>query len=414
MITDPSAFLWGAATAPHQTEGNNVNSDWWLYEQSMPHLGLSGDAVDSYHRFEEDMRLLADAGLTAYRFGIEWARIEPIRGEFSRAELAHYRRMIDTATSLGLTPVVTLHHFTSPRWFVEEGGWLGDTAIERFTAYVARVAEIIDGVEWVCTINEPNMLALMILMSRSINPDAVPSFVTPTVQPGAGFVLPRPSLHVGERLVEAHHAARAVLKERSTANVGWTLANLNLWTKPENQEFLEAERFAREDLYLEGARGDDFIGVQAYSTQEIDENGFVAAEPGPENTLVGTYYRPEALGSAVRHAWEVTDGVPILVTENGLATSDDQHRIAYTTEALRGLASAMDDGIDVRGYLHWSLLDNFEWGHWEPTFGLIAVDRETFVRTPKPSLAWLGEVAGSDGGAIGVAFTRARAARSAL
>lgn len=395
----PSPFLWGAATAPHQVEGNNVNSDWWVYEQRMPHLGPSGDAVDSYHRYEEDMRLLADAGLTAYRFGIEWARVEPLPGEFSRAELANYRRMIDAALNLGLTPVVTLHHFTSPRWFVEEGGWLGDTAIDRFTAYVTRVTEILDGVEWVCTMNEPNMLGLMVLMARTINPDAVPAFDTPTVQRTEGFVIPRPTLEVGHRLVEAHHAARAVLKERTSANVGWTVANLDLWAKPENAEYLDAERYAREDLYLEGARGDDFIGVQSYSTQEIDASGMVAAPPSPDNTLTGALYRPDALGIAIRHAAEVT-GTPVLVTENGIATADDDRRIEYTTGALAGLLDAVADGIDVRGYLHWSALDNFEWGHWEPTFGLIAVDRETFTRHPKPSLSWLGEVARTNGDSL--------------
>jgi len=399
MTTLPNTFLWGAAGSPHQIEGNNVNSDWWLYEQLMPNLGPSGDAVDSYHRYEEDMRLLADAGLTAYRFGIEWARVEPIPGEFSRAELAHYRRMIDTAIGLGLTPVVTLHHFTSPRWFVEEGGWLGQTAIHRFTAYVTRVTEILNGVEWICTINEPNMLALMVLMAGSINPDAVPGFVTPTVQPGEGFVIPKPTLEIGRRLVEAHHAARAALKATTNANVGWTTANLALWAKPENAEYLESERYAREDLYLEGARGDDFIGVQAYSTQEIDETGMVAATPSPENTLTGAAYRPDALGIAIRHAVEVS-GAPALVTENGIATADDERRIDYTTGALHGLLEAVSDGIDVRGYLHWSALDNFEWGHWEPTFGLIAVDRETFTRYPKPSLAWLGKVAQSNGAVL--------------
>ncbi|MGO4681786.1 family 1 glycosylhydrolase [Microbacterium sp. 2MCAF23] len=127
-----TGFLWGASGAPHQIEGNNVNSDWWVYEQRLPHFTSSGDAVDSYHRYEEDMQLLADAGLNAYRFGIEWARVEPLPGQFSLAELAHYRRMIETALRLGLTPVVTLHHFSSPRWFIEEGGWLGDTAVDRF------------------------------------------------------------------------------------------------------------------------------------------------------------------------------------------------------------------------------------------------------------------------------------------
>lgn len=125
MTTFPAGFLWGAATAPHQIEGNNVTSDFWAAEAAMPGMERSGDACDSYHRYAEDMRLLADAGLNSYRFGIEWARIEPEPGLISRAELAHYRRMIDTALELGLTPVVTLHHFTNPRWFAAEGGWMG-------------------------------------------------------------------------------------------------------------------------------------------------------------------------------------------------------------------------------------------------------------------------------------------------
>ncbi|MET8211219.1 family 1 glycosylhydrolase [Streptomyces sp. NPDC005373] len=148
-----------------------------------------------------------------------------------------------------------------------------------------------------------------------------------------------------------------------------------------------------EDLYLEAARGDDFVGVQSYSSQWVGTDGIEPHPPHPDNTLVGTAYRPDALGMAVRHTWDVTGGVPILVTENGIATADDRRRIAYTGEALRHLFAAADDGIDIRGYLHWSALDNYEWGHWEPTFGLIAVDRKTFTRTPKPSLAWLGEVA---------------------
>ncbi|MFG6493677.1 family 1 glycosylhydrolase [Microbacterium sp. P03] len=394
-MTDPSpTFLWGASTAPHQIEGNNLNSDWWVYEQRMPHFNPSGDAVDSYHRYEDDMRLLADAGLNAYRFGIEWARVEPLPGQFSLAELAHYRRMIDTAIRLGLTPVVTLHHFSSPRWFIEEGGWLGDTAIERFTAYVTRVCDILDGVPWVCTINEPNMFAFMMLMAGAINADAVPEIDTPTVQRADGFVLPLPSPEATRRLIDAHHAARSIVREHTTSAVGWTVANLALYAADATSASrLEQERYAREDVFLEGARGDDFIGVQAYSTQAVDQTGLVPNPPNPDNTMVGTPYRPDALGIAVRHAWAITQGVPIVVTENGIATPDDDRRVAYTSEALTHLLAAADEGVDVRGYLHWSALDNFEWGHWEPTFGLIAVDRTTFTRTPKPSLAWLGAVA---------------------
>jgi beta-glucosidase len=390
--TLPEGFLWGAATAPHQVEGNNVNSDFWMFEQLRPGMERSGDACDSYHRYDEDMRLLAEAGLTAYRFGIEWARIEPVAGHVSKAELAHYRRMIDTALGHGLTPVVTLHHFTNPRWFLEEGGWTGERAVERFTAYVDAVTAILDGVEWVCTMNEPNMLALMTMMARLATD---PQWQSPTVDTvdGPRPTLPDPDPEIGRRLVEAHHAVRDLVRERTGAKVGWTVANGALVARPGAEQKLGELSRVREDLYLEAARGDDFIGVQSYSSQWVGPDGIEAHPPHPDNTLVGTAYRPDALGIALRHTHEVTGGVPILVTENGIATADDTRRIAYTTEALRHLGAAVADGVDVRGYLHWSLLDNYEWGHWAPTFGLVAVDRETFRRHPKPSLAWLGGVA---------------------
>lgn len=391
-------FLWGAATAPMQVEGNNVNSDWWANEQRMAGMEPSGDALDSYHRYREDMQLLADAGLDSYRFGIEWARIEPREGQFSRAELAHYRRMIDFALELGLTPVVTLHHFTVPRWFAEDGSWPDPRATARFGRYVAEVATILDGVEWVVTINEPNMLAIMgsVLKAGAENAYDWQSPTVDSIDDSAPtpFALPEPDPELGAKIAEAHHAAVAVLRAKTTAKVGWSIASQaleNIGTG--NEKLIQELSWRREDLYLEAARGDDFIGVQSYSAIRVDENGIVPHIPGPGDTLVGTPFRPDALGIAVRHAWEVTGGVPILITENGIATADDEQRIDYTREALLHLKKAMDEGIDVRGYLHWSLLDNYEWGHWGPTFGLIEVDRETFERKPKPSLAWLGEVA---------------------
>ncbi|XVU28658.1 family 1 glycosylhydrolase [Actinoplanes sp. CA-054009] len=396
MSTFPAGFLWGAATAPHQIEGNNVNSDFWQAEAAMPGMERSGDACDSYHRYAEDMRLLAESGCNAYRFGIEWARVEPAPGLFSRAELAHYRRMIDTAVGLGLTPVVTLHHFTNPRWFAEEGGWMGERAVERFLAYAETATTILDGVPWVCTMNEPNMLAIMTMMARLAASGQ--QWQSPTVDDGARPVLPSPDPAIGRRLVDAHHAVRDLIRERTGAKVGWTIANQALVARPGGEERLREVRYAREDLYLEGAKGDDFVGVQSYSSMWVGPEGIEPHPVHPDNTLVGTAYRPDSLGLAVRHTWEITGGTPILVTENGIATGDDERRIAYTSAALDGLAAAVAGGVDVRGYLHWSLLDNYEWGHWAPTFGLIAVDRETFARTPKPSLAWLGEVARSNGG----------------
>ncbi|WP_329237748.1 glycoside hydrolase family 1 protein [Streptomyces canus] len=388
-------FLWGASTAPHQIEGNNLNSDFWANEGRIPGMERSGDACDSYHRYREDMRLLADAGLNAYRFGIEWARIEPVPGLVSRAELAHYRRMIDTAFELGLTPVVTLHHFTSPLWFAQEGGWLGERAVDRFRTYVETVAPILEGVEWVVTMNEPNMLAIMAGMARALQkPQADGEWQSPTLDnEGPRPPLPAPDPDIGVRFVEAHHAAREVLRERTGAKVGWTVANRAFVARPGAEEKKRELEYIWEDLYLDGARGDDFVGVQSYSSQWVGPEGIEPYPPHPDNTLVGTAYRPDALSIAVRHTAEVTGGLPILVTENGIATGDDSRRIAYTGEALEHLGKAIADGVDVRGYLHWSLLDNYEWGHWAPTFGLVAVDRETFERRPKPSLAWLGETA---------------------
>ncbi|WP_435106248.1 glycoside hydrolase family 1 protein [Nocardiopsis synnemataformans] len=392
-MTFPDGFLWGAATAPHQIEGNNVNSDWWVREHRVPGMERSGDAADSYHRYPEDMRLLAEAGLNSYRFGIEWARVEPSPGHVSHAALAHYRRMIDTALGLGLTPVVTLHHFTNPLWFSEAGGWLAEDASERFAAYARAAATILEGVPWICTINEPNMLGLMVAMGRQAQAGQSPEWSSPTVEDVRRSVLPAPDPEVGRRLVEAHHAVRDLLRQHTDARVGWTVANNAFTATPGNEDRLREERYVREDLYLEAAREDDFVGVQSYSSQAVDEHGVVPHPPSPDNTLTGVAYRPDALGLAVRHTWETTGGVPVLVTENGIATADDTRRIAYTREALGHLSAAMAEGVDVRGYLHWSALDNFEWGHWKPTFGLIGVDRETFERSPKPSLAWLGRTA---------------------
>ncbi|MFD6354229.1 glycoside hydrolase family 1 protein [Nocardia tengchongensis] len=384
----PNTFLWGAATSPHQTEGNNVNSDWWALESSaLPMIPeRSGDAVDSYHRYREDMTLLGQARLNAYRFGVEWARIEPERGQISQAMLDHYRRMIDTARECGLTPMVTLHHFTSPQWFAEAGGWVAPDAVERFADYVRAVAPILVDVPWVCTINEPNMVAIFAAAQRLVSDPESFSAMT-------SGAMPDPDPDSGKILIDAHHAARAILRAETDAAVGWSVAQQAFVAAPGCEEQLAAANHIWEDPYLIAARDDDFVGVQAYTSRTVGPDGIIEHPEHPDNTLTGWAYRPDALGIAVRHAWEVTGGTPIVVTENGIATDDDTKRIAYTAEALAHLGQAMADGIDVRGYLHWSALDNYEWGRWRPTFGLIAVDRRTFTRTPKPSLAWLGEMA---------------------
>ena len=381
-MTFPNGFLWGASTAAHQVEGNNVSSDWWLREHGhapspSPIESPSGDAADSYHRYPEDMRMLADAGLTSYRFSIEWARIEPEKGCVSRAQLDHYRRMVDTARDLGLTPMVTLHHFTNPAWFAREVGWHSPRAVDLFGRFTETALPVLTDVELVCTINEPNMVAIM---ANSEERDAFLSGGLPSGHPV-----------VTENLIGAHRVSSSILRSAGK-QAGWSVATQAYQAEPGFEGAAAEYGRSREDVFLDAAAGDDWIGIQAYTRTKIGHGGPVPIPADAERTLTGWEYYPGALEFGIRRSWQ-RNGVPVYVTENGIATADDARRIDYTAGALEGVERALADGIDVRGYLHWSALDNYEWGSFRPTFGLIGWDPETFERSPKPSLAWLGGVA---------------------
>jgi beta-glucosidase len=406
MTTFPDGFLWGAATAGHQVEGGNVNADLWPLEWAPGSIFTepSGDACDHYHRYPYDIATLAGLGLNAYRFSLEWSRIEPEPGYFSVAALDHYRRMMSTCLEHGVTPVVTCCHFTTPRWFAGAGGWGSDDAPERFARYVARVTEHLgDLFSWVATLNEPNILALMtstgaVPMGTGERGPVAEAPPTP-VSAGVGGFDParyRMGLIGGdvERMASAHRlAAEAIKSGADGAKVGWTLAIVDLQPAEGGEARCDqARRHATLD-WLDVARDDDFVGVQSYSRYLIGPDGQLPVPEGTPVTQTGWEVYPQALGHTVRLAAEHAK-VPVLVTENGMATDDDDERIAYTSAALEGLAGCIDDGIDVRGYLHWTLLDNFEWtSGYAMTFGLIAVDRDSFARTVKPSARWLGEVA---------------------
>ncbi|WP_299528285.1 glycoside hydrolase family 1 protein [uncultured Streptomyces sp.] len=381
----PEGFLWGASTAAHQIEGNNTDCDWWVKEHAAgTHIqSPSLDACDSYHRWPEDMDLLAGLGFTDYRFSIEWARIEPVEGRFSRAELAHYRRMVEGAIARGLRPMVTLHHFTVPQWFEARGGWTADGATDLFARYVAACAPVIsEGVSHVCTINEPNMIAVMAGQAKRGDN----SF------PPAG--LPTPDDETTAAIIAAHRAAvREVRALDAGIRVGWTIANQVYQAEPGAEEVTAAYRHPREDVFIEAARGDDWIGVQSYTRTKIGPEGPLPAPADAERTLTQWEYYPAAVGHALRHTASIVGpDVPLIVTENGIATDDDRRREDYYAGALEEVASALEDGLNIAGYLAWSALDNYEWGSFTPTFGLIAVDWETFARTARPSAKWLGSL----------------------
>ena len=388
MTTFPDGFLWGAATASHQVEGNNVANHYWDWEHSehSPFTEPSGDACDSYHRWREDLDLVAGAGLNTYRFSLEWGRIEPEEGYVSRAELAHYRRLVDGCLERGLAPVVTINHFTTPRWFHRDGSWRSPSAGDRFARFTETVLPVLRDAAYVVTVNEPNLMACMpVLAAMARRGETVNG-------------LPRPDQELVDALMVAHRRAMEVLRHGCEAPAGLSLVGQEYIAEDGADDEMASYRAAMEDQFFEVAREDGFVGMQVYSCARIGPDG---PRPAAEHlrTLANTMeYRPQALGAAVRRASEMVPGVPLVVTENGLATRDDEDRIRFTGDALRSLAEAVADGVDVRGYVHWSLLDNFEWfSGYEPTFGLVSVDRETFVRTPKPSLAWLGGVARANG-----------------
>ena len=392
----PEGFLWGCATAAHQVEGGNHNSDWWEFERSGGILtGDSADpACDHYRRFREDFRLLRLLRNNAHRLSIEWARVEPAPGEFDRREIDHYREVLEELRGQGLTAMVTLHHFTSPIWFGRRGGWAAAGAAAGWLPFVRRVAEELgELVGFWCTVNEPNIYA-------------VQGWLRGEFPPGRrGDV--RGVYSVLANLAQAHEAAYRELK-RLTPQVPVGLAHnkhLMVPAPPGRRRDVVAARVAQVTMDRWPVRrgrlqrvveaSSDYIGLNHYT------GSLVAFDPRrPQEQFVRRFNPPDApvsdFGSAVRPGWfrraleELRPlGRPIYVTENGIATSEDGRRQQFLLAVLAQLWGALRAGIDVRGYFHWTSMDNFEWAHgYSMRFGLIEVDRRTQLRKIKPS-GWL-------------------------
>ncbi|MFN8531096.1 MAG: family 1 glycosylhydrolase [Anaerolineae bacterium] len=397
----PKNFLWGAATAAHQVEGNNVNSESWVLEH-LPgtiYQEPSGDACDHYHRYREDIALLAELGFNAYRFSVEWSRIEPEEGEFSYAELEHYRRMLAACHEHGLTPMVTFHHFTSPRWLHRSGGWLDEKTPDRFARYCERVTRHLgDLIGAACTLNEPNISAVLGHL-LGIRPQNDPWWPLAAQQLGTtpdrlGLFQFVATAQAREVILKAHRRGYEAIKSvRADFPLGLTLALHDFQAIEGGEQRMADIRRELADHYLEPLRGDDFVGVQNYARMVVGPDGLIPPSADVERNQMGEEVYPEALAGAVGYAAQVT-GIPVYVTENGMATIDDTRRVEYFKRALLSLAGCIESGIDVRGYFCWSAMDNFEWvSGYGPKFGIIAVDRVTQARTPKPSAHWLGKIA---------------------
>jgi beta-glucosidase len=378
----PETFLFGTASAAHQIEGANTNSDWWSFEHdaSSGCRDVSGDACDSWHRWEEDLDLVASLGLHSYRFSVEWARIEPAPGEFSVAALDHYRRIVEGCLTRGLVPVVTLHHFTLPRWMAERGGFESDEMPARLGDYAARVgAALGDVIGIACTINEPNIVALMGYLL---------GVFPPAVHDRARFDAVSATMRASHRSMVA-----ALRAGPGSYPIGLTLSMAEMEAVEGGERQLATALEHLEDAYLRDLQGDDFIGVQTYTRLRFGPDGPVDIPEGARRSKMGYEYRPEAVEHTVRRAAAVS-GLPVVVTETGISTDSDAERVEFIDAVTAGIASVVADGIDVRGLYYWTLLDNFEWalGYSQP-FGLVTCNRTTFERRAKPSAAHFGRIA---------------------
>ena len=400
----PREFLWGASTAGHQVEGNNVVSDNWFLENIKPTIYStpSGDAANSFALWPQDMDLARGMGLNSYRFSIEWARIEPEPGLFSIAMLDHYKRMIDGARERGLKPVVTFNHFTAPRWFSAMGGWTNSEGVQLFARFCDRAARhLAGGISHAITFNEPNIL--LVLRAIILPPqvlDAQRAMLAEAARrsgtakftaANAANMEDLPAMQTN--LVAAHKAGKAAIKAaRGDLPVGLSLSMFDDQAVGRNS-IRDAKRKELYGAWLDTARADDFLGVQNYERNMWSDKGKLPAPKGAQVNYSGAEVYAPSLAGSVRYAHEAT-GVPIFVTEHGVGTEDDSLRARFIPAALAELQKTIASGVPVIGYSHWSLLDNFEWIFgYRPKFGLHSVDPATFARIPKPSAAIYGAIA---------------------
>jgi beta-glucosidase len=396
----PPGFLWGAATAAHQVEGDNRANDWWPLEQSGKLPFKSGDACRHYELFEQDFDLAKAWGHNAHRFSIEWSRIEPRRGEWDTTAVAHYGEVIEALRARGIEPLVTLHHFTNPAWFAEAGGWLVERNVTHFARYAEFVAEQFgDRVRWWLTLNEPTVYAKNAFVSGN----------WPPCRQGDWGAAWRAVRNMGR----AHRLAYDILhRNRPDARVGFAhsapLVTPRLPARPVDRAaaFQRDLVLNRMPLMMMGGALDrrfDFIGLNYYCRTVVHWQPRGAAALFGRDWLGDDQGAPRAFSDI---GWEIFPdglkrqltrfaryGVPLLVTENGLATTDEQLRLEFLRSHLRALADAVAEGIPVAGYLYWSLMDNFEWSAGTtPRFGLAATDFATQQRIPRPAAACFAEV----------------------
>lgn len=406
-LTFPKKFLWGAATSAHQVEGNTHNQwtvwelehaktkaaqaphqwgdlDSWEYiakEATDPQTYVSGSGVDHYTRYEEDFDLLQKMHMNAFRFSIEWSRVEPSEGAWSVEAIEHYKQYVAELKRRNIEPVVTLFHFTLPTWFTARGGFEKRANVKYFLRFADKIMhELGSSVRLVITINEPEIYA-----HESYRVGSWP----PNVSSKKLY------LRVLNNLAYAHnqtaqliHGINRRYKVSIAKNSAYYYAGDDAVLSQKSTGIMQ---YANDDYFLRKViKTCDFLGINYYFSNRV--YGYRVHNPNERVSDLGWDMNPAHIQFALERLHEKY-GLPLLVTENGLADANDEARQWWLTQTLIGMQKAMDNGVRLDGYLHWSLLDNFEWdkGFW-PRFGLVHVDHRTKERTLRASALWFGKV----------------------
>lgn len=415
----PHDFLWGGSTAAHQVEGNTHNQ-WTVWElENAKHLAktakerlswmpkweeikeqaqdpdnyISGNGINHYELFRLDFDIAKKLNLNSHRFGIEWSRVEPEEGVWDIEEFQHYRDYIEELLKRDIEPILNIWHWTMPTWFTDKGGFEKRKNIVYFEQFVKKLCQElpIKKLRYIITLNEPNVYSSFGYLTGEWVPNKKNLFTC---------------LKVYYNLVLAHRRSYKILKRANRKlqiGVAAQLANIQA-KRPQNIMDMLATRWMR---YLWNwwflnriKKQQDFVGFNYYFTdyyqfsrlKEIRHKGLIyRVNPEVPKNDLGWYMEPEGLHPLLVRVWAHYKK-PIMVTENGLADQDDEQRQWWLEETIVAMERALSEGVNVIGYQHWSLLDNFEWAYgWWPKFGLVEVDRKTMKRKVRPSAKYLAE-----------------------
>jgi beta-glucosidase len=413
----PRGFLWGTATAAHQVEGNNTNNQWWMWEQTGHTNGTSGLAADWWGgRWKEDMDRAAETGQNAHRFSVEWSRIQPTPDSWDEDALERYRNMLRGMRERGITPMITLHHFSDPLWFFEMDSWENEQAPALFEKFVRKTVEALKEycTLW-CTINEPNVYALsgyvagdfptkhrglnvaMQVMANMLRGHARAYRAIHEIQPECrvGYahhhrpMVARRSwnpLDVLMRSIRFSGLNMAFPSALSTGVMRTPLAKFNVPEAKGTQDFLGLNYYSVDTISFNITKTNELFTHSSYPDDaDFSSNKFIANIP-------------EGLFETIKWAVRSYPNLPILITENGVEDHDDKMRPRYIAQHIHQVWRAVNFNWPVKGYFHWSLVDNFEWERgWTQRFGLWGLDVETQKRIRRPSVDLYAEICRENG-----------------